>query len=351
MTDSRSAKATGATPVDQLAGGPGVSQIDPADPAAPNYRLLAALRTPLSLREIMIEPVRTGYIGKDHEVDPSALPPSGASLYPEVEVTEVLVPSADGPVRCAVYRKAGAEPGRPLIVYAHGGGFMVGSSNDTDFLTRRLCWDNDAVVVSPNYRLAPEWPFPTGLDDVLAVWDWLGQHAADLGGDPTAMAVAGDSSGANFAAVLPLRAREKRMAAPRASVMLGPVCDFRFEEYESFRRQAPRGIVYDAAFAGFMRGAYVLPEQWDHPHVSPIRGDLAGFPPAFIAVGTHDPMIDSADAFGQALLDAGNPFVEVFVRDGMPHGFYFFPNMFQQEVEVYGAIRRFLSRHLIGDKG
>lgn len=348
MTTSTDA---GQTTVDKLAGGPGVGRIDPADPAAPNYRLLAALRTPLSLREIMIEPVRTGYIGKDREVDPGVLPPSGASLYPDIEVADVLVPSPDGPIRCAVYRKSGTAPHRPVILYAHGGGFMVGSSDDTDFLTRRLCRDNDAVVVSPNYRLAPEWPFPTGLDDVLAVWRWLGDHAAEIGGDQAAMAVAGDSSGANFAAVLPLRARDQGLPAPAASVMLAPVCDFRFEDYESFRRQAPRGIVYDAAFAGFMRGAYVLPDQWDHPHVSPIRGTLTGYPPAFIVVGTHDPMIDSADAFAQALLDAGNAFVEVFVRDGMPHGFYFFPNLFQQEDEAYEAIRRFLSRHLAATAG
>lgn len=122
---------------------------------------------------------------------------------------------------------------------------------------------------------------------MLAVWGWLGNHAAEVGGDPGMLAVAGDSSGANFAAALPLRAREKGLPAPVASIMLGPVCDFRFEAYESFRRQAPRGIVYDAAFAGFMRGAYVLPDQWDHLHVSPIPGDLAGFAPAFIAAGTQ----------------------------------------------------------------
>ncbi len=90
---------------------------------------------------------------------------------------------------------------------------------------------------------------------MLAVWGWLGQHADEVGGDSAVMAFAGNSSGANFAAVLPLRAREKGLPPPAASVMLGPVCDFRFEEYGSFRRQAPRGIVYDAAFAGFMRGA------------------------------------------------------------------------------------------------
>ena len=147
----------------------------------------------------------------------------------------------------------------------------------------------------------------------------------------------------------PLRAHEHGLLLPKAVVLLGPVCDFRFEEYESFNRQAPTGIIYDAAFAGFMRGAYVRADQWDHPHVSPIRGDLAGYPPAIVIVGTHDPMIDSASAFAQKLGEAGNPYAELFVRDGMPHGFYFFPRMFRQEDEAYAAIQRFLAQHLTGE--
>ena len=338
------------TPVDQLPGGPGVAAIDPNDPAAPSYRLLALLRTPLSLREIMIAPVRSGYIGQDRHIDPTLLPPSGAALYPDVQVRTVYLPSPDGPIRCAVYAPPGGAAGLPVVLYAHGGGFMVGSSDDTDFLTRRLCRDNGVVVVSVNYRLAPEWPFPTGLDDYLRAYAWLTEHAVELGGDPARLVVAGDSSGANFAAVAPLRGKDQGLPPPAATILLGPVCDFRFERYESFRRQAPRGIVYDSAFAGFLRGAYVLADQWEHPHVSPIVADLAGYPPAFVAVGTHDPMIDSAGAFAQALLDAGAPEAELFVRDGMPHGFYFFPNLYQQEEDAYAAVTRFL-RKRIGTSG
>ncbi len=135
---------------------------------------------------------------------------------------------------------------------------------------------------------------------------------------------------------------------PQAVVLLGPVCDFRFEAYESFNRQAPTGIVYDAAFAGFMRSAYVRADQWDHPHVSPIRADLSGYPPSIVVGGAHDPMIDSASALAQKIEEAGNEHVELFVRDGMPHGFYFFPNLFHQEDEAFAAIQRFLGRHLAG---
>lgn len=106
------------------------------------------------------------------------------------------------------------------------------------------------------------------------------------------------------------------------------------------------GIAYDVAFLGFLRGAYVGYEQWSHPHVSPIYADLAGFPPTMLVVGTEDPIIDSAHAFARKLEEAGNANVDLFVSEGMPHGFYLFPRIFRQEEESYAAIERFLKQYL-----
>jgi len=133
---------------------------------------------------------------------------------------------------------------------------------------------------------------------------------------------------------------------PAAVVLLGPVCDFRFERYDSFNEMAPMGIVYDAAFAGFMRGGYVHYENWSHPHVSPMEADLQVFPPTFITVGTEDPMLDSASAFARKLEEQDGGHVELFVSEGMPHGFYFFPRLFHQEEEAYEAVRKFLQERL-----
>ncbi len=334
------------TPVDQLADGPGVSRIDPNDPAAPNYELVAQLRGALSLREMMIEPVRTGYLGKDEQIDPKLLPPSPQELFPNVMVEQVFAPSPDGPIRCEVFRPEGAPSNLPTMMYFHGGGFMVGRSEDTEFLTRKMCVQNNLVVVSVNYRLAPEWPFPIGLDDCVAAYRWVLEQGDTLGADTGRMVFAGDSSGSNFAATAALRARDAGLPLPTAVVMLGPVCDFNFERYDSFNRLAPKGIVYDAAFVGFLRGAYVRYEQWSHPHVSPIHADLRGFPPTILAVGTADPIIDSARAFARKLQEAGNEHVELFISEGMPHGFYFFPRLFRQEEQAYGAIEKFLQKHL-----
>jgi len=207
--------------VDQRPDGPGVSKIDPSDPAAPMYRLLAKMRSPVTLRDLMIHPVRTGYIGQEQPLTAADLPKSAAELYPEL--------------------------------YLHGGGFTLGQSEDTAYITSRIAAENAMVVVSANYRLAPEWPFPACLDDCLAVLQWMQKNGATL--DGTRIAVGGDSAGGNLAAALVIKARDEGVSPPQAAVLLAPITDFFFEQHESFERLAPLGIVYDTAFIGFIRGA------------------------------------------------------------------------------------------------
>jgi len=132
------------TPVDQRQDGPGLSHIDPSDPTAPYYRLLDRLRHPLTLRQLMILPVRSGYIG-DHKIDPATLPPSAETLYPQVTVTECMVPSAAGPIRCQISTPPGTADARPMCLYIHGGGFTVGSSEDTAYITSRMAMENGLI--------------------------------------------------------------------------------------------------------------------------------------------------------------------------------------------------------------
>jgi acetyl esterase len=335
--------------VDKLPGGPGVSRINPSDPAAPLYRLLAKMRSPVALRDLMIHPVRTGYIGQEQPIDPAELPKSAAQLYPDVGVAEIAVPSPAGRIRCQVFSPPASRTpsGRPcpMMLYLHGGGFTVGQSEDTAYITSRIAAENTMVVVSANYRLAPEWPFPTPLDDCLTVLQWMHANGSTLGGDGARIAVGGDSAGGNFAAALPLKARDAGAPPLRAAVLLAPITDFFFEQYESFERLAPLGIVYDTPFIGFIRGAYLVHgKNWTHPHASPARGDLRGYPPTLIATGTEDPLVDENRAFADKLRAAGGTRVEHFVRDGMPHGFYFFPGMFKQGDEAFAAIAKFLGQ-------
>src|SRR5262245_16294206 len=199
--------------VDRRTDGPGVARIDAADPAAPMYQLLAKLRKPVALRDIMIRPVREGYAGQGLPDAATVLPP-WEHLFPGLTVSEIRVPSSAGPIRCQVYRPTTDGHERPVVVYCHGGGFMLGCSEDTDYMTRRICSVAGVVVVSVNYRLAPEWPFPAGLDDCVEVYRWVRTHAQEVGGDRHRVAVAGDSSGGNFAAALPLRVHERSLPSP-----------------------------------------------------------------------------------------------------------------------------------------
>jgi acetyl esterase len=333
--------------VDQLRDGPGVSKIDPSDPAAPLYQLLAKMRTPVTLRDLMIHPVRTGYIGQENPIDPADLPKSAAELYPDVRVSEVAVPSPAGRIRCQVFSppasSAPSPAARPMMLYLHGGGFTVGQSEDTAYITSRIAAENGMVVVSANYRLAPEWPFPAPLDDCLAVLQWMQENGGTLGGDGTRIAVGGDSAGGNFAAALPLKAWDAGIPPPQAAVLLAPITDFFFEQHPSFEQLAPLGIVYDTAFIGFIRGAYLVHgKNWAHPHASPARADLRNYPPTLIATGTEDPLVDDNRAFAEKLRGAGTR-AEHFVREGMPHGFYFFPAMFKQGDDAFAAIAKFLA--------
>src|SRR5499427_2864392 len=184
--------------VDQRPNGPGVSKIDPSDPAAPMYRLLAKMRSPVTLRDLMIHPVRTGYIGQEQPIAAAGLPKSAAELYPEIGVSEVAVPSPAGRIRCQVFSPPASASGagaRPMMLYLHGGGFTVDQSEDTAYITRRIAAENAMVVVSANFRLAPEWPFPACMDDCLAVLQWMQKNGATLGGDGARIAMGGDSAG------------------------------------------------------------------------------------------------------------------------------------------------------------
>ena len=152
--------------MDQISDGPGVSHIDPTDPAAPYYNLLSKLRSPLTLRELMIQQVRTGYIGQAHPIDAAELPPSAAQLYPEIVVAEIYVPSLAGPIRCQVFTPPEPAAPKAMLLYIHGGGFTVGSSEDTAYITSRIARENGVVAVSVK-QVCSGWPTDACRDSVV----------------------------------------------------------------------------------------------------------------------------------------------------------------------------------------
>ncbi|MGB0114664.1 MAG: alpha/beta hydrolase, partial [Ilumatobacteraceae bacterium] len=232
---------------------------------------------------------------------------SGAMSPPGPDVGEIVdgvLPGADGSeLAYRLYRPATDGP-HPIVAYFHGGGWVLGSETSDDPLCRDLCVRSGAIIVSVNYRHAPEARFPAAADDGLAATTWIADHATELGGIPGRLAVAGWSAGANVAAVTCQQARLAGGPAITGQLLLNPVtdCDFGRPSYT----ENADGY---ALTAGLMRWF------WDHyadesdradPKASPLLADdLSGLPPAMVVTSEYDPLRDEGDAYAAALEAAG----------------------------------------------
>ncbi len=232
---------------------------------------------------------------------------SGAMMPPGPDVGEIVdatLPGADGTaLEYRLYRPATTGP-HPITVYFHGGGWVLGSATSDDPLCRYLCVHSNSIVVSVNYRHAPEARFPAAADDGLAATTWIGEHAAELGGVPGQLAVAGWSAGANIAAVTAQQAKLAGGPTIAGQVLLCPVTD------GTTRRSS-----YVDNAEGFGLTASLMDWFWDHycepadradPKASPLLADeLSGLPPALVITCQFDPLRDEGDAYAAALADAG----------------------------------------------
>ena len=228
-------------------------------------------------------------------------------------VEDLTVPGAGGDRPARLYRPATDGP-HPTVVYLHGGGFVLGDLETHDQTCRRLCLDADVVVVAVDYRLAPEHPFPAGVEDAIAATRWAADQG--LGGDAR-LAIAGDSAGGNFAAVVAQTVPELLTA----QLLIYPTVDA-FGDYPS-RHQNESGYGLEVAdmlwfHENYTGGADVAP---DDPRFAPLRAEsLAGQPPAVVAVAEFDPLRDEGVAYADRLAADGVA-VDLASYDGMIHGF------------------------------
>jgi acetyl esterase len=251
-----------------------------------------------------------------HDRDASALSGPG----PRLPVVGDLV--IDGPHGWIPLRAYAPAAGRslPVVAYFHGGGWTVGSIASFDGVARELAVAAGALVVSVGYRLAPEHPFPVPVDEATAVLRWLAANAERIGGDGTRLAVAGDSAGANLAAVAARRLRDEGAPPLRMQALVYPVCDAALDT-PSARRFAG-GYGFTAAAMRRFWDLYLDGADGTDPDASPLRApDLAGLPPAFVATAEADVLRDEGEAYGAALRAAG---VRATVRryPGTVHGFW-----------------------------
>jgi len=244
-----------------------------------------------------------------------------------VEDRDIPGPAGAPRIPVRIYRPDPDEaPGpRPTVVFLHGGGWTICGLDSHDSTARGLCREAGAVVVSVDYRLAPESPFPAAVDDAYEALCWAAGHHAELGGDPAALVVAGDSAGGNLAAVVALLARDRSGPRIALQALVYPATDAH-QGTESFARNADRYFLTAAHCRWFVEQYLGRDGDRAHPHVSPLLADLASLPPAHIVTAGCDPLCDEGRAYATALREAGVEVTEShFPR--MFHGFFGFPEL------------------------
>ncbi|MGI9182869.1 MAG: alpha/beta hydrolase [Longimicrobiaceae bacterium] len=236
-------------------------------------------------------------------------------------VRDLTVTGGAGPLRARHYAPAsagGAAPAPPLLVYYHGGGFMLGDLDTHDEVCRLLCLHGGQQVLSVEYRLAPEHPFPAAVEDAEAGFRWTQAHAGELGADPERVAVGGDSAGANLAAVVAQRTAHAR--PPAAQLLLYPPTDrvTARRSHELFGEGFFLSLADRAAFSAHYFGTSAGE---DDPHSSPLMAaDLSRLPPALVVTAGFDVLRDEGEAYARALSEAGTSCV-LHCEPSLAHGF------------------------------
>lgn len=244
----------------------------------------------------------------------------GMPIATGLHVTDRYVPGAEGLLQLRVYRPFGVEAAPPAIVFFHGGGWVVGDIDTHDGTCRTLATESGCVVLSVDYRLAPEHVFPAAVDDCVAAYRWVVANAGDLSIDPRAVGVMGDSAGGNLSAVVAQVARDLDVPAPVAQGLVYPAVDFRMltRSIELFAE----GFFLTRDDMVWFRDQYVDAARITDPLASPLLADdLSGVAPAWVWTAGFDPLRDEGRAYAEALDKAG---VEVHHRcyDDQIHGFF-----------------------------
>ncbi len=314
-----------------------MTRIDTIDPAiAEAGRRAAAIAPALDLKALVgasAAEIRAAYDASSAYWN--ANPPPVAS------VVNLALPGPHGELRVRVYRPR-EQAALPALLYLHGGGFMLGSIESHDTLCRLFAREADAVVVSVDYRLAPEHRFPVAVDECFFACDWLAEHGGEIGADVSRLAVGGDSAGANLALAVLDRRREAL-----ATALLFYGCYGRMPEYGYDLGDAAAaygdgryGLGLDIMrrfYADYLRGE----EDGRDPLFCSLNMDFRGLPPVLLTAAALDPLRDDAEALGLKLAAAHVPH-RYILYPGAPHGFL----KMAPEVEIAARAVRDAADHL-----
>jgi len=234
-----------------------------------------------------------------------------------------LIPGPSGEIRARIYtpRMVEAERSMPLVLYIHGGGWVIGDLDSYDAAPRALARRLGAVVVSTHYRQAPEFTFPAAHEDALAAWRWTLDNAETLGADRSLRAIVGDGAGGNLAVNVVLDARAEGLDTPQHLALITPMTgtDFGLSSYAENRQTTPlNSATVEWFYAKYARDAVDMAS----PRLNLIdRPDLGGLPPTTIILAEHDPLRSEGDHFAQALRRSG-VWVDCTLYDGVTHQFF-----------------------------
>jgi acetyl esterase len=244
------------------------------------------------------------------------------------KVEDREIPGPRGAIPIRIYTPGGDGP-FPILVFFHGGGWVIGNIESHDGLCRSLTNAAGCVTVSVDYRLAPEHKFPAAPEDCYAATLWVAANAATINGDPQRIAVGGDSAGGNLAAVVPLMIRER--GGPRLvyQLLIYPATDY-FPDTPSMRDNADGYFLTRVDMVWFTNHYLTSEDDAKNPYVSPIKAkDLKELPPAMVITAEFDPLRDEGEMYAARLKEAGVPVV-VKRYNGMIHGFFSMSAMLNQ---------------------
>lgn len=246
-------------------------------------------------------------------------PVAPEALVPGVTAADCDIAGATGSLPARVYRPAGTGP-FPVILFFHGGGWVFADRIVYDGGARGLAAEARAIVVSVDYRLAPEHPFPAAHEDALAAYRWVIDNAQSLGGDPERLALAGESAGGNLAMATAIVARNAGLAKPRHVLSVYPVTQSNTCT-PSYERYADAIPLNRPMMLWFMAHATGTPDALQDPRLNLVSADLAGLPPVTLINAEIDPLRDDGALLERALRQAGVP-VERRVYPGVTHEFF-----------------------------
>jgi len=269
---------------------------------------------------------------------------ASAGRQPIGAVTDRSIDGPRGSMALRFYTPHGIAGQSPALLFIHGGGWIYGSLDSHDATCRVLAEQAQVRVISVDYRLAPENPFPSATEECWAAWEWVVAHAVGLGIDPDRIAVGGDSAGGNLAAFVAQEAVRRGAKAPAFQLLIYPATDFAttYPSEETFGQ----GFFLTQEFMTLARENYLVgDEDLADPRLSPLHGDVDGVAPAYLVTAGFDPLLDEGAAYADRLRQAGVA-VEYVCEEGLIHGFVNMPGVGTAAPKAIGRMAAALQRGL-----